>query len=90
MWPSGFSCEEIACPEDSVTHEAVCESNLCNVHDVEELPGHRRPRQLSFSFIDFLGPEGNTDFFLPHGEDDVLLGLLKLCEVETVSAVEEV
>ena len=90
MWPSGFLCEEIACPEDSVTREAACGSSLCDADGAETIPKHRRPRQLSLSDIDFLGPEGSTDFFLPHGEDDVLLGLLKLCEMETVPAVEEV
>ena len=90
MWPSAFSCEEIACPEDSVTHTKVCGSDLCEADNREAMPGHRRPRQLSLSDIDFLGSEENTDFFLPHGDDDVLLGLLKLCEMESMPAVEQV
>ena len=90
MWPSGFLCEEITSDEDPDQQDGVCGSSLDEADRAKAATEDRRPRQLSLSDIDFLGPEENSDFFLPHGDDDVLLGLLKLCETETVRAMEEV
>lgn len=91
MWPSGFLCEEIGSPEDPVPQDVVCGSSLNDSDSEKAKPRHRHPRQLLMSDNDFLGPDGSDDFFLPHGDDDVLLGLLKLCDTDTAArAMEEV
>jgi hypothetical protein len=40
------------------------------------------PKQLSLTDVDFDGKEWNVDFFVNEGQDDSIMGLIKLGDVD--------
>lgn len=77
MWPSRYKCSDLACATDPVKQHAVCGSDLCDDHVSDEV-FNANPKQLSLTDVDFDGKEWNVDFFSYDGQDDTLLGLIKL------------
>ena len=79
MWPSRYKCSDLACPTDPVKQSVTCGSDACgdeNFTHNGEMNSH--PKQLSLNDVDFDGKEWNVDFFSYDGQDDTLMGLIKL------------
>mmetsp|Transcript_33338 Transcript_33338/g.50293 ORF Transcript_33338/g.50293 Transcript_33338/m.50293 type:complete len:328 (+) Transcript_33338:95-1078(+) len=78
LWPSRHKCIDLACPTDPKKSWLVCGSNNSNL-DVGQMEiQNAQPKQLSLTDVDFDGKEWNVDFFSEDGQDDTLLGLIKL------------
>lgn len=75
MWPSRYKCIDLACPTDPQKQNVACGSYVETA--AESVPGVA-PKQLSLTDVDFDGKEWNVDFFCHDGQDDTLLGLIKL------------
>mmetsp|Transcript_8047 Transcript_8047/g.11674 ORF Transcript_8047/g.11674 Transcript_8047/m.11674 type:complete len:472 (-) Transcript_8047:11-1426(-) len=78
LWPSRHKCIDLACPTDPQKSWLACGSNH-NALEVDQLEvQNAQPKQLSLTDVDFDGKEWNVDFFSHDGQDDTLLGLIKL------------
>jgi hypothetical protein len=91
LWPSKHKCAEIACPTDPNKQTLVCGSNsvscggsngVCNASEVADSVHSNIPKQLSLTDVDFDGKEWNVDFFVNEGQDDSIMGLIKLGDVD--------
>lgn len=78
LWPSRYNCIDLACPTDSLKQNVACGSNVCCDDQVSDKVHNAHPKQLSLTDVDFDGKEWNVDFFAHDGQDDTLLGLIKL------------
>ena len=78
MWPSRYKCSDLACPTDPVKQHVVCGSDSCCDDNISDEVHNANPKQLSLTDVDFDGKEWNVDFFAYDGQDDTLLGLIKL------------
>lgn len=78
MWPSLYKCSDLACPTDPEKQHAACGSDSCCDDHVSDEVHNAHPKQLSLTDVDFDGKEWNVDFFAYDGQDDTLLGLIKV------------
>jgi hypothetical protein len=78
MWPSLYKCTDLACPTDPDKQHVVCGSDSCCDEKISDEVHNAHPKQLSLTDVDFDGKEWNVDFFAYDGQDDTLLGLIKL------------
>ena len=78
MWPSLYKCSDLACPTDPKKQHVACGSDSCCDDHVSDEVHNAHPKQLSLTDVDFDGKEWNVDFFAYDGQDDTLLGLIKL------------
>eukprot|EP00548_Thalassiothrix_antarctica_P008977 CAMPEP_0194136356 /NCGR_PEP_ID=MMETSP0152-20130528/6382_1 /TAXON_ID=1049557 /ORGANISM="Thalassiothrix antarctica, Strain L6-D1" /LENGTH=517 /DNA_ID=CAMNT_0038832973 /DNA_START=76 /DNA_END=1629 /DNA_ORIENTATION=+ len=78
LWPSRHKCIDLACPTDGRGHALACGSNMTELDVHHSEVQCVEPKQLSLTDVDFDGKEWNVDFFSHDGQDDTLLGLIKL------------
>jgi hypothetical protein len=77
LWPSLYKCADLSCPTDPEKQQVVCGSDACCSQLVEETQA-AQPKQLLLTDVDFDGSEWNVDYFSHDGQDETLLGLMKL------------
>jgi hypothetical protein len=88
LWPSRYKCIDLACSTDPSRQSVACGSNVGSnastsgsapASAADNAPSYS-PKQLSLNDVDFDGKEWNVDFFSHDGQDDTLLGLIKLSD----------
>jgi len=78
LWPSRHKCIDLACPTDPNKLGVACGSNTSDLEVNQLEVQNAEPKQLALTDVDFDGKEWNVDFFSHDGQDDTLLGLIKL------------
>jgi hypothetical protein len=79
LWLSRYKCADLSCPTDPEKQQVICGSeSCCSQLQLTEETQAAQPKQLLLTDVDFDGSEWNVDYFSHDGQDDTLLGLMKL------------